>query len=78
MICPKKCKWDQHKNRNYILYEVLEEKEIIFEDLKKKSFDSKNELSFKEKLFFVKKEELMAINSECFEIQELICLSFKS
>ena len=35
-ICPKKCKWDQHKNRNYILQEVLEEKEIILEDLKKR------------------------------------------
>ncbi len=30
----KKCKWDQHKNRNYILKEFLEEKEIILEDLK--------------------------------------------
>ena len=29
------------------------------------------------KLFFEKKEELMAINSECIEIQELICLSIK-
>jgi hypothetical protein len=26
MYCPKKCKWDQHKNRNYISEEVMEEK----------------------------------------------------
>jgi len=55
----------------------LEEKEIILEDLKKRYFNSKNELSIKEKLFFEKKEELMAINSECIEIQELIYLSIK-
>ena len=55
----------------------MEEKEIILEDLKKRYFNSKNELSIKEKLFFEKKEELMAINSECIEIQELICLSIK-
>ena len=55
----------------------MEEKEIILEDLKKRYFNSKNELSIKEKLFFEKKEELMAINSECIEIQELIYLSIK-
>ena len=77
MVCPKKCKWDQHKNRNYILQEVFEEKEIILEDLKKRYFDNINELSIKEKIFITKKEELMIINSECIEIQEIICLSIK-
>ena len=77
MVCPKKCKWDQHKNRNYILQEVFEENEIILEDLKKRYFESLNELSIKEKIFLERKEELMTINLECIEIQELICLSIK-
>ena len=51
MYCPKKCKWDQHKNRNYIIEEVMEEKEITLEQLKKRYFNSKDKLSIKKQLF---------------------------
>ena len=28
--CPKKCFWDVHKNRDYYLEDIIEEKTIIF------------------------------------------------
>ena len=77
MICPKRCKWDQHKNRNYILEETLEEKIIILEDLKKRFFECKNELNIKLSLFEDAKGELNNIYSEFIEIQELIYLNLE-
>ena len=75
MYCPKKCKWDQHKNRNYIIEEVMEEKEITLEQLKKRYFNSKDKLSIKKQLFQGAKDELITINMDCLEYQELICKS---
>ena len=72
MICPKKCKWDQHKNRDYILEEYFEEKEIILEDLKKRYFYCENEIPIKQELLNEKKEELFIINNDCKEIQKII------
>ncbi len=67
MYCPKKCKWDQHKNRNYIIEEVMEEKEITLEQLKKRYFNSKDKLSIKKQLFQGAKDELITINMDCLE-----------
>ena len=76
-ICPKRCKWDQHKNRNYILEETFEGNVIVFEDLKKRFFECKNELDIKVPLFLEKKEEIVNIYSDCLVIKELICLCIK-
>ena len=73
MICPKRCKWDQHKNRNYILEETFEEETIILEDLKKRYFELNEELPIKMQLFNDKKEKLMDWYSDCQQYQELIC-----
>ena len=73
--CPKKCYWDQHKNRDYILEDVMEDKEITLEDLKKRYYDSKNELSVKKQLFGGAKNELINLNFECLETQQDITKS---
>ena len=76
-ICPKKCKWNEHKNRNYILKEIHEENIIILEDLKKRYFDNKNKIEMKKKLFNETKEEIMKINDECIKNKELIDVILK-
>ena len=68
--CPKKCYWNDHKNRNYIIEEVMEEKEVTLEDLKKRYFDSRNQLSVKKQLFDGAKAELIQLNLECLDTQE--------
>ena len=70
--CPKKCRWDQHKNRDYILEDIIEDKTITLEDLKKRYYDSRNELSVKKQLFQGAKEELVNLNFECLDTQEKI------
>jgi len=35
LYCPKKCHWDVHKNRDYILEDIMEPKTITLEDLNK-------------------------------------------
>ena len=72
LYCPKRCKWDQHKNRNYILEQYIEENEVIFEELKQRYFNDKKKLSTTKEIYEKLKEELIQINSECVEIQENI------
>ena len=33
--CPKKCIWSEHKNRDFILEDVMEETTVTLEELKK-------------------------------------------
>ena len=73
--CPKKCHWKEHKNRDYILEDYLEDEEITLEDLKKRYCNSKNELSVKEQIFNGIKEELINLNVECITTQSLITQS---
>lgn len=68
--CPKRCIWSDHKNRDYILEDIMEEKEITLEDLKKRYYDSRNQLSVKKQLFDGAKAELIQLNIECLETQE--------
>jgi len=70
--CPKKCIWNQHKNRDYILEDIIEDKTITLEDLKKRYYDSRNQLSVKKQLFAGAKEELVDLNLECLNTQEEI------
>ena len=70
--CPGKCRWDSHKNRDYILEDVMEDKTVTLEELKKRYYDSKNELSVKKQLFQGAKEELVNLNLECLDTQEKI------
>ena len=75
MYCPKKCRWQEHKNRDYILEDIMEDKTITLEDLKKRFYDSKNQLSMKKQLFNGAREELVRLNIECLETQECITKS---
>ena len=70
--CPKKCRWDCHKNKDYILEDVMEDKTVTLDDLKKRYYDSKNELSVKKQLFQGAKEEIVKLNLECLNTQEKI------
>lgn len=70
-VCPKKCAWNCHKNRPYIIRDVIVEKEIILEDLKKKYYENKNKLSLSEKIlknkeleFEKKMEEIYFVDNE--------------
>ena len=72
LYCPKRCKWDQHKNRNYIFEPYIEENEVIFEELKQRYFNNKKKMSTKKEIYEKLKEELIQINLECVEIQENI------
>ena len=73
--CPKKCFWNVHKNRDYILEDVMEDKEITLEDLKKRYYNSKDQLSVKKQLFLGAREDLVKLNFECLETQEDITKS---
>ena len=68
--CPKKCIWNMHKNRDYILEDIMEDKVITLEDLKKRYNYSKGELSVKKTLFLGAREELVKLNIQCLETQE--------
>ena len=76
--CPKKCNRLNHKLRDYILVDEMEDKEIILEDLKKRHFDEKNKLEIETKRYLAKKKSLKKIWSDCVQEQELICLNFKN
>ena len=76
-ICPQKCKWDQHKNTNYILEEIFEENKTIFEELKKRYIASINKLSIIKASFIEEKEQLMKIYEECINYKRLICEGIK-
>ena len=54
--CPKKCNRLNHKLRDYILVDEMEDKEIILEDLKKRHFDEKNKLEIETKRYLAKKK----------------------
>ena len=68
--CPKKCFWDVHKNRDYYLEDVMEEKEITLEELKKRYNYSQGQLSVKKHLFISAREELIQLNLELLDTQE--------
>jgi len=50
----------------------MEDKTVTLDDLKKRYYDSKNELSVKKQLFQGAKEELVKLNLECLDTQEKI------
>ena len=78
MYCPKRCFWSDHKNRDYNLEDYIEDKVITLEDLKKRYYDSRNEISVKKQLFDGAKEELILLNLECLDTQELIINSINT
>ena len=61
-----------HKNRDYILEDIMEDKVITLEDLKKRYNYSKGELSVKKTLFLGAREELVKLNIQCLETHEQI------
>ena len=50
----------------------MEDKIITLDDLKKRYYDSENELFVKKQLFQGTKEELVKLNLECLDTQEKI------
>ena len=53
----------------------MEDKEITLEDLKKRYYNSKDQLSVKKQLFLGAREDLVKLNLECLETQEDITKS---
>ena len=76
IYCPKKCHWSKHKNENYIIVNVIEEKTITLEKLKKRYDDNKNKISEKKQLFNATREQLIKLSLECFDILKEIINSF--
>ena len=70
IYCPKKCFWDSHKNRDYYLEDVMEDKEITLEELKKRYNYSQGQLSVKKYLFISAREELIVLNCELLDTQQ--------
>ena len=70
--CPKKCIWSEHKNRDFILEDVMEETTVTLEELKKRYNYSKGQLSVKKHLFISAREELINLNLELLDIQDEI------
>ena len=58
-----------HKNRDYILEDVMEEKTVTLEELKKRYNYSKSQISLKRQLFFGAREELIRLNLDCLDTQ---------
>ena len=76
IYCPKKCHWSKHKNENYIIENVIEEKTITLDKLKKRYDDNKNKISEKKQLFNATREQLIKLSLECFDILKEIINSF--
>ena len=70
--CPKKCPWTAHKNRDYILEDVVEEEIITLEELKKRYDYSKGELPVKKKILLGAKKDLIKLYIECHQTQNSI------
>ena len=43
-VCPKRCSYKEHKNRDYYLFDAFEEKTVVLEELKRRYFDTKEKL----------------------------------
>ena len=72
IYCPRRCSYQYHNFRDYILKDIFEEKTIILEDLKKRYYYSQNQLSNENQLFNRTKDELNRINTEFFEVLNTI------
>ena len=72
IYCPRKCRWDVHKNLPYKIFEKEKQVERILEDLKTKYTNAKNELSTSQQIINEIDEDLTTIEIECHELQENI------
>lgn len=71
-VCKKKCKWDQHKNLNYIfIYEEIE-KTKTSEDLRKKYVESTSNLKQSEQIIKGLETEFFEILKDCYNNAEQI------
>ena len=69
-LCPNKCNWKDHENRNYIWEEYEEIVEKTDEELKKKYVKKSSEKSKKEQILEGLEKDLVKENSELITIQE--------
>lgn len=58
VVCPKRCRWQEHVNVPYIIKHTEIEVEETVEELKKKYYDGKNILSLSEQIIKGKEHEL--------------------
>ena len=66
-VCKNKCKWDQHKNLNFIfVYEEIE-KTKSSEELRKKYVESTSNLKQSEQILIKKEAEFCDILKECYK-----------
>ena len=72
VVCPKRCRWQEHVNVPYIIKHTEIEVEETVEELKKKYYDSKNKLSLSEQIIKGKEHELEIIIVDCYYIQDEI------
>ncbi len=70
--CPKKCKWQVHKNAGYILQYYTHKKKVTLEEMKKKYCKGKKNIN---ELEVIKKglvRDFMKSAKNCFELQEKV------
>ena len=71
-VCQNKCKWDQHKNLNFIyIYEEVE-KIKTSEELKKKYVESSSKLKKSEQILQGLEKEFLEILTDCYNIADTI------
>lgn len=71
-ICLNKCKWNLHKNTNYIIKIRYRKEKKPLEELKKKYDNSKSKILNKKALLEKIEEKIINLGAECLETQELI------
>ena len=71
-VCPKKCRWQEHVNVPYVIKHTEIEVEETVEELKKKYYDGKKNLSLSEQIIKEKEHELEVIIVDCYCIQDEI------
>ena len=70
--CPKKCKWQVHKNAGYILQYFTHKKKVTFEEMKKQYCKGKKNINELEEIKKGLVRDFMKSAKNCFELQEKV------
>lgn len=72
IYCPNKCDWTKHKNTPFFYETYEEEKEVTYEELKKKYLTSKSEIAKKKDVLNGVISKMKELNRECIQTQQQI------
>ena len=72
IYCPNKCDWTKHKNTPFFYETYEEEKEVTYEELKKKYLTSKSQIAKKKDVLNGVISKMKELNRECIQTQQQI------